>query len=221
MEPNARWHFDLLASFETLHQPDRGQSPANPLFRRPGDEIFGRIVPLGPGRERMRRAGKVVARQLRRPDPNPVPMRATAPPGVKQTLLVDPDIKGRGLGAVEAALRLVADVEVCTNFQDARARLLHNPPDLLITNLRLEAYNGLHLVHLAAATRTRCIVFSTHEDIGLAREVQAAGAFFELPVRLPQAIESYVNAALPHHDRRDVNRLGQLPFRGGRRCTDR
>ena len=85
-------------------------------------------------------------------------------------------------------------------------------PTCSITNLRLEAYNGLHLVHLAAATRTRCIVFSTHDDLGLARDAQAAGAFFELPARLPQVLESYVNATLPHHDRRDIRMLGQLPL---------
>ncbi len=184
-------------------------------------ELFERIVPAGrPARAQVpRAAGKAAARQLRRRDPEIVPMRASAPPAVKETLLVDPDIKG--VGAVEAALRLVADVEVCTDFRIARARLLHQPPDLLITNLRLEAYNGLHLVHLAAATRTRCIVFSTRDDLGFAREIQAAGAFFELAARLPQVLESYVNATLPHHDRRDVTILGQRAFPGGRRCTDR
>lgn len=166
-------------------------------------------------------AGKGAARQLRRVDPDFVPTQASAPPAVKEALLVDPNIKGRGLGAVEAALRLVADVDVCTDFQHARARLLHQPPDLLITNLRLEAYNGLHLVLLAAPTRTRCIVFSTLDDLGLAREVQAAGAFFELSARLPQVLESYVNATLPHFDRRDITMLGRMPLRGGRRCTDR
>jgi DNA-binding NtrC family response regulator len=138
-------------------------------------------------------------------------------PVVKRALLVDTEITG--VVAVEAALRLVADVEVCPDFQSARARLLQDPPDLLITNLRLGAYNGLHLVLLAAATRTRCIVFSTHHDIGLAREVQAVGAFFELPVRLSQVLESYLNATLPQHDRRDITKLGQR-LSGGRRCTD-
>jgi hypothetical protein len=215
---------ELDARCETRHEPDRGESPASALFRQRGEELFGRIVPAGrPARAPVRPAAdKASARQLRRCDPDLVPMRASAPPVVKDTLLVDPDIPDiRGVGAVEAALRLVADVEVCTDFRNARARLLHKPPDLLITNLRLGAYNGLHLVHLAAATRTRCIVFSTHDDLGLAREVQAAGAFFELPVRLPQVLESYVNATLPHHDRRNITMLGQLPCRGGRRCTDR
>jgi len=76
-------------------------------------------------------------------------------------------------------------------------------------------------VLLAAATRTRCIVFSTPDDFGLAHEIQAAGAFFEPSVRLPEVLESYVNATLPHRDRRDVTMLGRMPLRGGRRCTDR
>jgi CheY-like chemotaxis protein len=221
MELDARSHLDLLASTDTQHVPDRGQSPASALFRRRDEELFGRIAPASrPARARVRQAaGKSAARQLRHSDPDLVPMRASAPPAVKETLLVDPDTWG--VRAVEAALRAVADVEVCTSFRNARARLLHQPPDLLITNLRLEAYNGLHLVHLAAASRTRCIVFSTHNDLGLARDVQAAGAFFELPDRLPQVLESYVNATLPLRDRRDVTMLGRRPFRGGRRCTDR
>ena len=225
MEPHARWHLDLLASIETLHAPDRGQSPASAGFRRRDveldEELFRRIVQAGPAaRARVRpAASEAAARQVRRWEADPAPVRASAPPGAKEILLVDPDV--RGVGAAAAALRPVADVEVCSSFLNARARLLRQPPDLLITNLRLEAYNGLHLVHLAAATRTRCIVFSTDDHHGLAREVQAAGAFFELAVRLPQVLESYVNATLPHRDRRDVTRLGQLPLRGGKRCTDR
>jgi len=164
-----------------------------------------------------RARGDASARPAGRRNPDPAPIRACAPPAVKRALLVDPDAKS--VATVEAALRLVADVEVCTDFRNARARLLQQLPDLLITNLRLEAYNGLHLVLLAAATRTRCIVFSTHHDIGLARDVRAAGAFFEMPDRLPQVLGSYLNATLPLHDRRDVAKLGQ-PLPGGRRCTD-
>ena len=195
MELDARRHLDLLAPIRTQHAPARV----------------------------WRAAGKAAARQLRRVDPDHlhVPTRASAPPAVKEALLVDPEIRGRSLGPVEAALRLVANVDVCTDFRSARARLLHQPPDLLITNLRLEAYNGLHLVLLAATTRTRCIVFSSPDDLGLAHEVQAAGAFFELSARLPEVLESYVNATLPLHDRRNITMLGRLPLRGGRRCTDR
>jgi len=214
MEPDARRHLDLLsASVDIRREPERGPGPAGAGFQW---RDFGRVVPVG--RPVWSTGGGAAARQLWHRDPDPAPMRASADPAAKEILLVDPEVGG--VGAVEAVLQLAGDVQICTNFQSARARLLQRPPDLLITNLRLEAYNGLHLVLLAARTRTRCIVFSTHDDIGLAREVQAAGAFFELSDRLPQVLESYVNATLPQHDRRDIAKVGQ-PLRGGRRCTDR
>jgi len=137
----------------------------------------------------------------------------------KEILLVDPDPDG--LSAVQAALRLVANVETCSEFRAARARLLARPPDLLVTNLRLEAYNGLHLVYLAAGTPTRCIAYATYDDLVLAREVQALGAFYERAQRLPLTLPSYVNATLPRHDRREPIMLDRREtFRGGRRCAD-
>jgi len=138
----------------------------------------------------------------------------------KEILLVDPDPDG--LRALHSALRPLADVEACSEFRAARTRLLGpQPPDLLVTNIRLEAYNGLHLVLLAAGTHTRCIVYSTFDDLVLAREVQAAGAFYERAKRLPQTLPAYVNAMLPRHDRRDPTVLDRrLVFRGGRRSTD-
>jgi len=148
--------------------------------------------------------------------PSPAPAR-----DVKEILLVDPD--AHYLLAAQNALRFVADVEVSAKFAAARARLLSaRPPDLLVTNLRLQAYNGLHLVHMATG-RTRCIVYSSHDDLMLAREAQAAGAFYERSKRLSRAVMAYVHAMqLPPHDRRNLTALDrrQMP-RGGRRSTDR
>ena len=218
LEPDARRHLDLLAaSVDPRRAPDRGPRLAGAIYRTGDDGMFRRVAAGQPAR-RFGVGREAAARPLWRRDFDVVPMRESAVPAVKEILLVDPEVGG--VAAVEAALRLSGDIEICTNFHSARARLLQRPPDLLITNLRLEAYNGLHLVLLAAGTRTRCIVFSTHEDLGLAHEVQKAGAFFELSDRLPQVLESYVNAALPEHDRRDVAKLDE-PLRGGRRCTDR
>ena len=45
---------------------------------------------------------------------------------------------------LQRALSAVADVTACGDFQTARHHILAMPPDLLITNLRLQAYNGLH-----------------------------------------------------------------------------
>ena len=128
---------------------------------------------------------------------------------VKDILLVDPDVDY--LRAAQNALRFMADVEVSSK-----------PPDLLVTNLRLQAYNGLHLVHMSDG-RTRCIVYSNYDDdLVLAREVQAAGAFYERSTQLSRTLAAYVRASLPPRDRRNLTALErrQSP-RGGRRCTDR
>jgi CheY-like chemotaxis protein len=146
--------------------------------------------------------------------------RALLARDVKDILIVDPDVDS--LRAAQTALRFLADVEVFSKFAAARARLLSSePPDLLVTNLRLQAYNGLHLVHMATA-QTRCVVYSTYDDLVLAREVQAAGAFYERSNRVSRALAAYAHATLPPHDRRNITALDrrQIP-RGGRRSTDR
>jgi len=138
---------------------------------------------------------------------------------VKTVLIVDPDPRLRR--AAQEALPFVAVVAVCSNFRDARARLVADRPDLLVTNIRLDAHNGLHLVHLATA-QTLCLVYGTDEDLPLAREAQAAGAFFVRPLRLAEAMRSFVVAELPTRDRRDPNVVDRrASFRGGRRTIDR
>ena len=96
-------------------------------------------------------------------------------------LLVDPDRDT--LVSFEEALgvRNTASVEVFTDFLAARKRLLENAPRLLVTNLRLGEYNGLHLVHLAASLglQTQCVVYSDHQDALLIREARSTGAVYE------------------------------------------
>jgi ActR/RegA family two-component response regulator len=139
---------------------------------------------------------------------------------LRDVLVVDM-LVDRLLSAIQRAVGDVAEVEPCAEFRRARARLLTKPPDFLVTNLRLEAYNGLHLVLLAAGTGTRCIVYAANDDIVLAREAQNLGAFYERLERLPFALRTYVTALLPQRDRRDVAVLDRrLIFRGGRRSTD-
>jgi len=121
------------------------------------------------------------------------------------------------------ALMLVASVEICPDFPGARTRLLTDDYDFLVTNLRLRAFNGVHLVYLAKSSgaTTRSIVYTERREAALAREAQAAGAFYELRDRLPYVICSYVKATLPSADRRDpAQRDRRQMFRGGRRSTD-
>lgn len=118
------------------------------------------------------------------------------------------------------SLTNVARVVGCPDFQTARARLLIEPPDLLITNVRLREYNGIHLVMLAPAS-TRSVVYMDPGDLVLLREAQKAGAFVESPERLVLALPSYVGSALRMRDRRDLQRFDRRSTaRGGRRAAD-
>jgi DNA-binding NtrC family response regulator len=136
-------------------------------------------------------------------------------------LIVDPD--PAFAGALAARLGPSVVVTTCSAFAKARVHLRSLTPQFLVTALTLCEYNGLHLVYLASAAglATRSIVYHDQLDVGLAGEVQAAGAFFELKCRLPATLPVYTTATLPAADRRTVTRPDrrQSP-RGGRRITD-
>lgn len=139
----------------------------------------------------------------------------------RHIFLVEPEPYGRISVAIQEALSGVAALDVCATFETGRMRLLTQPPELLITNLRLKEYNGLHLVHLAQGLPTLCIVYATDHDALLAREVQELGAFYERAERMPLTVRAYVTATLPVRDRRAPSFLDRRRiFRGGRRATD-
>jgi hypothetical protein len=142
-------------------------------------------------------------------------------PSVGRILLVEPHDVARS--RLEAAAAPLAHVESHRCFETARARLFCAPFDLLVTNVRLGAYNGLHLVYLSASGpgAPRCIVYSDVRDSGLAREVQRAGAFYEVGTQLPVTLAGYLAGTLPDCDRRDpIIPHRRSGFRGGRRCWD-
>ena len=127
---------------------------------------------------------------------------------------------GRGYGG---AWR---DVIVKTTFATARAALRAQPPALLVTPIALQEFNGLHLVYLAntLSVDTRSVVHTPAPDPGHARDVRAAGAFYEVQSRLRAALPAYLGAALPPQDRRmnlRYDRRQNPRARGGRRAVDR
>ena len=136
-------------------------------------------------------------------------------------LLVEPNDVSRQILAAAAAS--IVEVESHRKFETARARLWSAPFDFLVTNVRLGAYNGLHLVYVSSHGHgtPRAIVYSDERDPGLAREVRRAGAFYEVATCLPVTLAAYVRGTLPDQDRRDpaiTDRRNQV--RGGRRCWD-
>jgi hypothetical protein len=140
---------------------------------------------------------------------------------VKHLLLVEPDPIISS--ALEHDYGRTAAIVRCPDFHGARSVLIDQPPDVLVTNLRLRDYNGLHLVLLAKAAdrRTVCVVHSNKPDAFLIREAQANGAFFERTERLSNSLGGYLSGPLPDNDRRapdQVDRRGAA--RGGRRSAD-
>jgi DNA-binding NtrC family response regulator len=139
----------------------------------------------------------------------------------KRVLLVDPS--DEIWGPAQRASQLIAHVEFISEFATARKRLLQDPPDLLATNLRLGAYNGLHLVYLARTTapQSRSIVYSQYIDLPLIDEAKQIGAFFEPLHRFHHALPSYIRTVLPERDRRSPLIIDRRKlFRGGRRSAD-
>ena len=106
-------------------------------------------------------------------------------------LLVEPDeaLRARLVDVV----RSFADVEADVDFPSARAHLFSKAYDWLVTNIRLSAYNGLHLMALAGAP-TRAIVSMDPPDAALARVARAAGALVETPHRLAATAVSRISA---------------------------
>lgn len=141
---------------------------------------------------------------------------------VKTVLFVDPALESRQ--AAHDAACSVACMTLCSSFVEARSALFAEPPDLLVTAVRLRAYNGLHLVHLAVERNvaTRAIVFADAADYAIAREVQSLGAFFVPAHKLVVALKSYLRADLPPRDRRALASILQPGTRpGGNRSTDK
>jgi hypothetical protein len=140
---------------------------------------------------------------------------------LRRALLVDPNA-GR-LDLLKAEIGELLDVTTCTDFQRARVCLLTTAPDFLISNIRLGAYNGIHLAHLAVHSHleTRCLLYDEPVDLHLAFEAKLIGAFYETTSRVGRALASYIGSPLPAVDRRDARQLDQtMKFNGGRRATD-
>jgi DNA-binding response OmpR family regulator len=140
---------------------------------------------------------------------------------VKEVVFVDTDADSlQDLLDLMSMLELVADVDGYQDFETARERLLSRPPDLLVTNLELGEYNGLHLVDLVGTT-TRCVVYSPHDDELLQRHATDAGAFYEQTARLPEVLALYLHAVFPERNQRDPNVFDRRrTARGGRRFGD-
>ena len=84
------------------------------------------------------------------------------------------------------------------DFTEAKLQIASRRPALVVTELRLGAYNGLHLaVHAAAACRRiPVIVLADAADQSLQDDAESLGAIFAVMPVTPKNLESIIDRAL-------------------------
>jgi two-component system response regulator AlgR len=92
------------------------------------------------------------------------------------------------------------DVTVCTRFEDARTQLKHDPPDAMLTDIRVGGYNGLQLALLfrRQSPEGRVVVVTAYDDVVIRKEVgDIDGQFLVKPIKLAQLKNAFVAPARP------------------------
>lgn len=100
-------------------------------------------------------------------------------PGARRILIVDDDLPL--LDALDRAFKRAGEnVFVRDNFEDARDLIKRERFDVLLTDVRLGAFNGLQLAVLARDINpeTQLIVFSGFDDPVLRKDSEALGAVY-------------------------------------------
>jgi DNA-binding NtrC family response regulator len=97
---------------------------------------------------------------------------------VRKVLVVSPDADARAQR--EAWLQAEGfHTEAVASFEEARARLADGHLDALVTDVRLDGFNGLHLAIVGLRRRfTRAAVAIGAPDAALAKEAKYHGAGF-------------------------------------------
>jgi DNA-binding response OmpR family regulator len=111
---------------------------------------------------------------------------------VKSVLVVDDD--RQVLKYLTELLREAGyDTVTCERFVDAKALLSTTRPDLLLTDIRLGAYNGLQLAIFAQSRHSGIpiVVLTGYEDPTLRKEALDSGATFLVkPVRREELLRT-------------------------------
>ena len=117
-------------------------------------------------------------------------------------LLVDDDISLLG-----ALSRFLTDsgfeVVPCSTFEDAKREIATLRPDIVVTDVRLGAFNGLQLALLARDVRkdVRIVVFSGFDDPVLKEEARRIGATYLVkPVSGNSLVEALVSNGSSRHN---------------------
>lgn len=111
-----------------------------------------------------------------------------------RVLIVDDD-EGTRAGLAQLLEQAGYEATTVGRFQDALRIVRTNPPDLLITDVRLEAYNGLQLV-LSSPHHVPAIVITGFADPVLETEARRRGAEYLLKPVSPGMLLTLVEEKL-------------------------
>jgi DNA-binding response OmpR family regulator len=104
-------------------------------------------------------------------------------------LLIVDDDRATVDGLAELLEHAGFDCDGATSFEAAIVAMRTSPPDVLVTDIRLQAFNGLHLVR-RRPVGTYAIVMSAFPDPVLHTEAHRLGApFLGKPVQTRQLLE--------------------------------
>ena len=99
-------------------------------------------------------------------------------PNILRILVVEPNRESRTSLHVRGSRYGL--VESFANFESARERVMAGGFDYLITNIQLEAFNGLHLVYLSRSlgVAATALAYTDVPNDSLAADAHAAGAAY-------------------------------------------
>lgn len=124
------------------------------------------------------------------PEPAPPTIPASNDDRDPRRLILAVDDDPRALKALADLLTIFGyRVITASTFEEARRLLDEQPPDLLITDLRLGSYNGLQLVIRDRLKRPEmpCIVLTGYDDPVLKADTEKHGAVFMVkPIDPPE-----------------------------------
>ena len=115
-----------------------------------------------------------------------------------RVLIVDDDGSTRR-GLVQLLVQAGYDATAVGTFEEARRIISGTPPDLLITDIRLEEYNGLQLI-LNSPRTIPTIVITGFADPVLEAEARRGGAAYMVkPVQPLQLLEVVAEKLAARH----------------------
>jgi DNA-binding NtrC family response regulator len=115
-----------------------------------------------------------------------------------RVLIVDDDASTRR-GLVQLLVQAGYDATAVGTFEEARRIISVTPPDLLITDIRLEEYNGLQLI-LNSPRTIPTIVITGFADPVLEAEARRGGAAYMVkPVQPLQLLEVVAEKLAARH----------------------